>query len=270
MTIMKSFITLCLACLALSFVACDNSNPNIDQPQSVPVLRVEASTNFDLSARQNWQFYVHGYPYNFQIDGNSITANPVSHSKTFAFSVTTTDKTGSAIITFMPENYLKTRGESYIPPNLEDQSTPEKFMTCDVLRSQFSGRAEQELSVTFFHENALLIFNIAGFPDDAKVYIEQIYNQTITPLQDTASPTEYKAIVFPENYPKDLTIVVKTAEKTYRRALGFPITRLNMKYPDGIGHSGIVSFTVEPHEEGALVFKDLNYKSYAREWPITQ
>lgn len=270
MTLTKLLNVLCLAGLGVFIFSCDNSSSYDDRPESVKVLSVEASTNFDLSARSNWKFLVHGCYYSYEIVGNKLIATPASTSDTFAFSVTSTNKSGYAVLTFISPNYFKTRSELVVP-DIQDQSTPEKFMACDVLRGEYNDVAKSEISVTFFHENALLQFETIDFPDDAKVYVEQKYGQVINPLRDKEDPAKYRAIVLPQNYQYNVYIVVETGGKTYKTPMREkPRTRTNITYFDGLGQSAVVNFKVRIGDEDKLIIEDYDEASFVKTWPITE
>lgn len=276
----------CLASLALILFSCDDSDSPVDKPETVKVTEVRASAGFDISKRSDWKFYVANGDYNlsctyaFQIEGKTITAVPARQADTFAFSVTSTDKSGRAIISFLPEDYLKTRMD--IPhsgepgyPNLRDQSTPEKFMLCDMLRGDYVGQASEHLSLELFHENSLLVFNTVGLPEEATVRIAQLGNQLITPLRDADDPTAYKAIILSQNKYTEVGVIVDHNGKQYGKSLASAVnhTRTNIPYPSPsvyFGHSAILKFTVELTEAGELEIKDAEHTSFSREWPIDQ
>lgn len=257
---------------AAGLFACNSSDDFIDDPQAVKVLNVEADINFDLSSRSNWNFIVGSYRYDFSVADSKIMAVPVSESNTYAFSVTLTDRTGQVYVELRHANYY-TRMVNSVTPDLEDQSTPAKFTMRDVLCGDYSALADETIKVSLYHKNALLLFNTEGLPEEAKVYVEQIYDQTITPLRDENNPTAYRAIVFPDNNKDYLFIRVEIGDDTYKAKFpaGFD-TRANMPYPyGGIGHSAIVEFTLTFNsEEKELKMKDVKRTPFTREWPITQ
>lgn len=273
MTLTKLFKTLCFAALGILALSCEKTTPYY-YPDSVKVLKVEASTNFDLSARSAWHFLVHGCDYAFEIEGNKLIATPSKTSETFAFSVSITDNTGSAVIRFMPADYFKTRstgGGGTIVPNIEDQSTPEKFMACDVLSGKYEGLAKEEIAITFFHENALLQFETIDLPDDAKVYIEQKYDQMITPLRDKEDPAKYQALVLPQNYPHEVYVIVEANGKIYKTPLQErKRTRTSMTFFDGLGQSALVDFNVRITDKDELVIEEYKQTDFVKAWPITQ
>lgn len=270
MTFSNLFRTTCFAALGTFILSCDRSDPNIDHPQSVKVLSVEASTNFDLSARSDWNFSVHGCDYSFVIDGSKLIATPSKASETFAFSITVTDKRGYAVLTFSSPHYFKSRAEAIIP-NIQNQSTPEKFMLCDVLRAEYNAEAMQDISITLFHENSLLDFEAVDLPADAQVYIKQVHNQTIHPLKYSVEPVKYRALVLPQNYEPDVYVVVETGGKKYKTQLrDRPTTRQSMPHFEGIGQSAVVKFKVRINDEDELVIEDYDIKHLVKEWPITQ
>ena len=269
MNLTKLWQTICICCFCMAISSCDTTDPYKDAPQTVRLLGVEARINIDLSARKDWKFDVHTKPYTFQIDGNNLSAVPEDLSKPYTFEVTANNKSGEAIMTFMSKDYFKPGQSSALPADIEDQSTPEKFLNCDVLRGHYTGDATENISVTLFHENALLMFNTVDLPEDAEVYIYELYNkQTITPLRDAEDSTSYKALVFPNNYLETIYVLVKTNGKEYAETL-VPLykTRANISYPKGIGHSAIITFNVLIDENDELLIKDLKEKSFSKEWP---
>lgn len=257
----------CACCFCIASYSCTDTDPNKDAPRSVPLRGVEASTNIDLSARKDWTFSVYNYPYTFEIDGGNLSATPVNQSNPYSFEVAANSKTGRAIMTFMSKDYFKTRETGILPANIEDQSTPGKLLACDVLRGDYNGDAMENISVSLFHENALLMFKTADLPEEAKVYIYESHNkQTIAPLRDAGDPASYKAIVFPQNYLYGVFVVIKANGKEYKKRLAHT-TRMNISYPDGIGHSAIITFNVLIDEEDELQVKDLEMKAFNKNWP---
>ena len=269
MTVTKLWQTFCACCFCMAISSCDGKDPNKDAPQSVQLLGIEASSNIDLSARKDWTLSVYNYPYAFEIDGKTFTAVPENRSNPYSFEATANDKTGRAIMTFKSKDYFKPGQSGALPANIEDQSTPEKLLSCDVLRGDYLGEARENISVSLFHENALLMFKTVDLPEDAEVYIYEGYNkQTITPLRNVEDPASYKALVFPGNYLFTVFVIVKVDGKEYRKELKPQRgTRMNIPYPDGIGHSAIITFNVLIDEEDKLQIKDLEEKSFTRDWP---
>lgn len=269
MNVTKSWQIICACCFCIALHSCDNSDPYKDAPYSVQLLGIEASINIDLSVRKDWTLSVYNYPYTFEIDGSKLSAAPANHSNPYLFEVAANDKTGRAIMTFMSKDYFKTRESATLPANIEDQSTPNKFLSRDVLRGDYSGDAMENISVTLFHENALLMFKTVNLPQGAKVYIYEGYNrQTITPLQDTEDPTSYKALVFPQNILSNVYAIVKVGEKEYKEVLKSRNgTRMNISYPDGIGHSAVITFNVLIDENDKLQVEDLEMKTFNKNWP---
>lgn len=270
MNVIKHWQALCACCFCMAVCSCDGTDPEKDTPHSVLLLGIEATTNIDLSARKDWTLSVYQHPYTFEIDGGTLLAAPQNSDNLFAFEVTANNKTGHAILTFMARDYFQPGQSSALPANLSDQSTPEKLLSRDVLRADYTGTANENISVSLFHENALLMFNTNGLPDDAEVYIYESYNkQTITPLRDAADPTAYKALVFPNNHLFTLYAVVKANGKEYGQMLrSRHNTRMNISFPDGIGHSAIVTFTISIDENDELLVENLVMKTFQKDWPV--
>lgn len=258
-----------LYCLCFAFYSCDNSDPNKNAPQSVRLLGIEASINIDLSARKDWKLSVYNYTYAFEIEGGKLSAEPANFSDPYTFEITANDKRGRAIMTLMSPDYFKPGESSALPANIRDQSTPEKFLSCDVLRGDYNGQAKENIDVALFHENALLMFNTVDLPEDAEVYIYEDRNkQIITPLRDTEDPTSYKAFIFPQNYLFTVYVIVKINGKEYGKTLKPEVeTRMNISYPDGIGHSAIITFNVLIDKEDKLQVEDLTLKKFQWTWP---
>lgn len=269
MNLTKLWQAACVCCLCIAIYSCDGDDPNRNAPQSVQLLGIEASINFDLSARKDWRLSVYNHPYTFQIDGGTLSAAPENWSNPYAFEVTANDKSGRAIMTFMPKDYFRTRDTSSLPPNIEDQSTPAKLLSCDVLRGDYYGHAKENISVSLFHENALLMFKTVELPADAEVYIfESCYKQTITPLRNAQDQASYKALIFPGNYLHGIWVIVKVNGKEYRSVLKSKYdTRMNIPYPDGIGHSAFITFNVWIDKEDKLRIGDLNTENFCKTWP---
>lgn len=270
MTLTKLFRSFSL--LAVSFLTLLSCSSK-DDPQpynAIGVFEVEASANFDLSARAGWDMYVGNttvgaFPYTFEVTGNKLSASPSNERKPFKF----TTPNDRAVITLVSKDYYTgTRTEMTLPPNFENQSTPDNFMRCDMLKAEYYGDAASELKdITFLHQNALLNFKTVDIPEDAQVYIQQNRKQLITPLRNSEDPTAYKAIVFPDNDPYEIEVVVKLENgQTYKKPLS-QRTRMSMPRPDGIGASAVVEFTARMTENG-LRIEDLERKPYAKEWPL--
>ncbi|NDV84095.1 hypothetical protein [Bacteroides sp. 51] len=269
MNLTKLWQTAFICCFCIATYSCDSTDPYKDAPQTVRLLGLEASINIDLSARKDWQLLVYNHPYAFEIDGNKLSATPQNPSNPYAFEVTANNKNGHAIMTFISRDYFKTRATGSLPANIKDQSTPEKFLSCDVLRGDYSGTAMENISFSLFHENALLMFKTVDLPADAEVYIhEEHHRQMITPLRDAEDPDSYKALVFPGNYLYTLHVIVKTGGKEYEKRLK-PVheTRMDIPYPRGIGHSAIITFNVSVDENDKLQINDLEEKKFTKDWP---
>lgn len=247
--------------------SCDRSSPI---PDSGTILEtIEATINFDLSSRTNWKLYAGDKRYQFTVDGSTLYAKPYGSSKPFVFPHST--GTGKMQLLLFPPDYGKTRSESTLPPNFENQSTYEKFMACDMLKAEYSGMINPNLqNITLYHENALLNFNVTNIPQNANVFIGQIRYQKIKPLKDGSDPTSYKAIVFPTNYYKSINLVVETDHKTYSTTLESSKTRMPSHYPEGLGNSAVVSFHAFINEQDELEIENLKREAFSKEWPIIQ
>lgn len=272
MNLTKLFKMLCFGVLGLSFFSCDSSNDYVDAPAAVFVRKVEAQANFDLSARSGWKFYVGGYEYAFDMEEGKVVATPFSEATTFSYLEPLTGGQMYVVTKLVPENYLKTRaflpgGGSTIVANLENQGTLEGFTACDVLYQEYLGTAKENLMVQLLHENALLRLGTINLPEDAKVYVKQIHNQKITPLKQTE--TEYQAIVFSNNTPSDIAIVVEANGKIYESNLYSVAISKKDVGRGGIEHGTVISCTAEIINE-KLTVKLLSAKFSSSEWPITQ
>lgn len=269
MNLTRLWQTICICCLCTAIYSCDGKDPYRDAPQTVQLLGVKATINIDISARKDWKFNVRGYPYTFEVDGGTLSAEPEDYYRPYTFEVTANKKEGRAIMTFLSKDYFKPGQSSALPANIEDQSTPEKFISRDVLRGDFNGLASEKISVYLFHENALLMFKTVDLPEDAEVYIYEDYNkQTITPLRDAEDRSSYKALIFPNNHLFTVYVIVKANGKEYEKMLSSRYdTRANISYPEGIGHSAIINFNVLIDENDKLQVKDLKMKKFQYDWP---
>lgn len=250
--------------LSLSFLSCDKNSSD----SGVIVESIEASINFDLSARSNWLFYVHDKRYEFTNVNGTLSAIPYNSEKPYVFPSST--ESGNIRILLYSPNYGRTREAAKVPPSLENQSTLERFTNCDILKGEYQGTAQPHLTnITLYHENALLDFQTINIPSNAQVYIRQIHDQTITPLRDTTDPTQYKAIIFPHNHLFQIIVGVKTENKTYETPLA-PLSRKEISYPDGVGNSAIIVFTAAINAEDELVIENLQREAFSKKWPIKQ
>lgn len=264
---MKLIKLFCFTCWGIFYLtSCDKNDPIPDNGTIVE--SIEATINFDLSARKDWKLYVGGKRYQFTINGNTLSASPENSSKPFVFP--TSSGTGKVQLLFYPNNYGKTRDESTPPPNLEKQETPDKFMVCDMLKAEYSGAVSQHLKdITLYHENTLLDFKVTGVPENARIYISQLYYQAIKPLRSSDDPTAYKAIVFPYNNFNTVYLGIEIEGKIYSASLNTGKTRMP-SYPDGLGNSAIISFHAFINEQGNLIIENLERKSFSKSWPINQ
>ncbi|MDL2305793.1 hypothetical protein LJC72_10720 [Bacteroides sp. OttesenSCG-928-D19] len=236
--------------------------------KGVDVQSFEASCNFDLSARSNWDLSLGAEPYYFTVEGNRLIG---TSPKDKPYHLPYEMENGNVQALLIPPNYWRKWSSSQKVPLIDDQSTPEKFMLCDPLRGPYTGKAEENITgIYFYHYNALLSFVVEDAPEGSKVFVEQMYDQKITPLPDANNPNAYKAIVFPHN--KNVVIVVETGSKTYKTLLfNNPQTRDTMSYyPDGIGSSTVLTFTARINEEDELVVENINRKTWSKEWPVGQ
>lgn len=263
---MKKILYPCLAALYLITNAwsCKEKEPPATIHKGVSVYSIEAEGNFDLSCRKDWVFTVESIKYDVEIEGNKLTGT--SNNKQYEFEPGA--EVGNLRILFYPPNYGRTRNEAIMPPFIEDQSTPDKFMKCDPLSSPYAGKAEENLKgITLYHYNALLSFEVNDLPEGSKVYIEQTHNQKVTPLRDAGNPEAYKAIVFP--YNRDVVLRVETPHETYRTlVLGNNRGTRMPALPEGIGSSALVTFKACINQQNELVIESLNRKAWSKEWPI--
>jgi len=247
----------------VAFSSCDKDKDEPGIKDGVVVKTAEASADFDLTTRKDWAFFIGGYTYNFTIEGNKLSAISARDSH-FRFQYGET--TGSTSFLLYPKDYGKgVRDEMVKKPIIENQSTKERFLNCDPLRAIFSGDVSENLKgAAFKHYNALLMFNVLDLPEDAEVLVKQLYDQTITPLQDEEDPTLYKAIIFPEN--EKPILVVNTNEKKYevqiQRGAGSP--RMNIS--SGLSNNTVVSFKAIINEDDQLIISDLDGKSNSSDW----
>lgn len=262
---MKPIRLLYLLILLLA-TGCDDNSFNASPKDGVAVETIEATANFDLSARKNWIAYVGTEKYNFEVEGNKLSiTSPQKDPFRFAYGETS----GNAIIQMVPENYGRPRDSEKIPFNIEDQSTPEKFMNCDRLRFVYTGEAKENLSgISIYHFNTLLTFDINNLPQNAKVFIMQAYDQKITPLKEDPNLNAYKAIVFPNN--AYVALIVETPAKTYRAIISKQGQVRSPGTASGMGNSAIVSFTADINEKEELIINNFQITSYSKEWPINE
>ncbi|NDV57206.1 hypothetical protein [Bacteroides sp. 519] len=252
--------------LFMMLLASCEKNPEESPKDGVAIHTIEATANFDLSARKDWIVYVGSEKYNFEIEGNKLfITSPQGGYYHFPYGA----KTGNIIIQMAPKDYGKTRTDAKLPPNLEDQSTALKFRNCDRLRFVYTGEAKEDLTdLSVYHFNSLLTFNITNLPVGANIHIEQAYSQDVIPYQEDSNIDAFKAIVFPNN--QDMKLIINTNEKTYSAIIPHSATKVrDTGMASGTGNSSIISFSAEINDEELKIY---NYKklNYSKEWPISQ
>lgn len=252
--------------IILCLISCDKTDLDNSPKDEIVVQTIEATANFDLSARKDWVVYVGSQRYHFETEGNKLRiTSPAEEPFSFPYEATT----GNIIIQMVPKDYGKERAESKIPFIIEDQSTIERFMNADRLRFAYNGEAKTNITgITIYHFNTLLTFSVSNLPEDAKVYIEQIYDQKITPLKEDKAINSFKAIVFPNN--QYVSLLIETPGKSYKAIVPPLPTSRSPGMAIGTGNSSILSFDAEINGDDELEIKNYRKTSLSSEWPISQ
>lgn len=268
----KLFYFMIFSCVISGLFSCEDKNiPELSPKDGIAVRTVEATADFDLSARKNWKMYIgtveHIEEYYFTVEGNKLIAtSPVDAPYRFPFDAAKAE----VVIQLVHQDYGKTRNSSgSLPLSIENQSTAEKFLQCDRLKIDYYGEPKENLKeLNVLHFNTLLDFTVKNLPEDSKVYINQLYQQKITPLQSSTEPENYRAIIFPHNPYAVLS--VETNGKVYQTRISEPYqTRMDLKPPAGFGNSTLINFTAEINDDDELVISELKIKRKA-EWSVTE
>lgn len=205
----KNFIGISFLPLILSITACDNNTDNEKEnpvQQGVAINSISATSNVDLSGRNEWLFRVgYGNPtckyYDYTLKGNKLYAL-ADKENVYHFSERKNegDVLGVAnrvVFYFQDKRYfLSTSNRSMGPegPNILDQSTEELFLIADRLEANYIGIVRNDISdVIFTHANTLIEFEIEGISENAEVYVQNFSYAATKPLKVGAN--SYKAIV---------------------------------------------------------------------------
>lgn len=283
--------TLLLALSTCMLTSCENTRHMDPEPdkEGIAVETIEGTAAFDLSARSDWSLVVgkpsgggiKGYSYEYSVDGSKITASSSAGTE-FRFAYGQKISYGEPAIMLIARNYgIKTRNVGQRTPNLENQSTVEKFTICDPLIGRYEGEVTPNLkNIQFNHVNALLTFSIDNLPANAEVCIK-MFNQYIAPLQENNGGTSsYKAIVLP-NTPlnsSNLVLLIKAGEKVYEKNIPNTEnkqTRSDVYVPptsdnSTLDNSTVLSFTAYIDTEDQLQIDNVEKKSRTKVWPILQ
>lgn len=257
------------ALLLTSFFSCDNNDEQ--EKQGISVLSIEASTNFDLSYRTDWNLRMGGHLYDFTITGNKLHAVP--HAEPFHFAYGQEHSNGAQeFVLFPPTENKDTRDLGPVIPPTADQSTWKKFIAHDLLRGLYRGNVVENITdVTFIHHDALLDFKLINIPEEAKVLVVQNGSpiQIITPLRDEADPNAYKAIVFQHNTLGTIGIVIEHNNKQYKTLLKYESDQSRSMAYNALT-SAVVRFDVQMDDEDYLIIKNLKVETFSTEWPISR
>lgn len=264
-------------------ISCSDNAITPDESQGVAVERIDANINFSLEHRQDWTLSLSNYKYNYTINGNVL--NATASGEPFRFRPTETTANGSHEILLRSPLYgslsvFETQTQNRAMNQIfyiGDQTTEEKLTICDVLRGPYIGNIVSHLKdITLYHMNALLDFTLTDIPDDAEVTIlpKIGYDPYIKPWRDGSS---CKAIVLPNCDTEDLTLCIKTKNKTYVKLI--PWTSAEEKEPTKrslpvqfgkLGNSTLLQFEARINAEDELVIEHLSIEFWSTRWPLTQ
>lgn len=247
--------------ILVAFSACKDIESGLtpDEVAAVEILTIEIETNFDLSARKDWELFVGDIHYDVEINENRLMGT-IAKGKGYR-----AKENGGVTAFFVPTSYK--RAGSNLPVIIEDQRTVEKFMSCDPLRVSYGGATEVIRGLRFHHLNTLVTFEIENLPDDARVFIKQEDKQIIQPLQDIKNKNAFKAIIFPNQ--REIGLIIETANKTYSEPI-YPRYSTRTNIAVGFGNSTIISFKAQLNEADELVIEKPKSEYMVRDWPISQ
>lgn len=214
-----------LVTISISNTACNKKSEETAVPEEkyFPVESVKGSSSINLSDRNNWNFFLNGKEYSYEIDDTVIVATP----KTDAYNlVYKTDISGSIIpipkgygpiVHFVSPGfyYQNTCSECPPKPNIKDQSTEEKLINADMLYGRFSGIPSGDVTgIRLTHQNALLDFDVKNTPPSSVITVKSI--EPINPFREGAD--HYKAIVLAFS-SGTAYIYIKIADSTYQKEI---------------------------------------------------
>lgn len=166
-TIMKklALLMMLITMLFIGLVGCSDNDEN----KGVPIERIEASTEIDLSKYQghNLQCYVNGKMYDYVIEGNTVAATPKPDGEIAYSYLYEEGMIGGSVGV-----YMNLGESSFIWNPKQDQNTFEKMMSYDFLSC---GTGEYQKSVikglTLGHQFSMLSFATKNLPDNAVVTV---------------------------------------------------------------------------------------------------
>lgn len=284
MKLMKLSTFLLSACCSFALASCSNSDDNEpDSPQGTAVKSLEASINFNLENRSDWTLSFSGFKYDININGKMLTATAID--KPFLFNAGITEANGANEIYFCSPLYgtlfLESengKGRAMAKPfYIGDQTTEEKVAICDALRGPYAGKVSNHLKgITLYHMNALLDFTLSNIPDNAQILIHSQVGQDryIKPWRKENS---CKAIVLPYCDTKDLSLIIKTGNKTYETLIPWTLAtekeRATRSLPTQffkLGNSTWLQFQARINAEDELIIEDMSIEPWSKRWPLAR
>lgn len=212
----KAFYLMPVVLLSSGLFSCnDDNNDSDEKKKGLPIESVDAISCIDLSDRTDWILQVSNNTYDYTADGKRIEAvakkSPSCFGSSYVEGSNVSVGVGPAIRLMSPAYYPNkiTRALGPTPPDIRDQSTPEKLLVADMLSCYYSGIVSKNLeNVQLTHANALLEFDVDGIPADAQIIVGSYME--ITPYVQNGI---YRAIVLAEGGEYSAQIYVKTGNE---------------------------------------------------------
>lgn len=270
---MKLNFTLLMAILACGMLlSCDDDDKK-EEPAGVAVKTVNATACVDLSNRSHWEFTVMYCPYDYTISGKGIQATikdePYHFDNSYPEGSHVSLGGGPVIRLVAPGYYPKveTKETSPTPPDISDQTTPEKLLKADVLSTYYSGNVSENLTgIELTHANALLEFDLVGVPTGSEVRVGS-YMQ-ITPYKE--SDNRYKAIVLAEGGEFDAYVAVQIDGTVHVVYILDYVTKSSPLTGEGyIQRDTRYTFTVAfDKEKNTLTIENLQRSKWSDKYPL--
>lgn len=197
------FFTVILFFLSIAGTSCkdeDDKKQEGERP-GIALDSISAIACTDLAGREGWSLKVeNSYDYSCTVKGRQIEASPDTIPYRFNNLFGKGDKLSPASVVriyFMSPEYYgipDNKSTGSIQPYVQDQSTPEKLLTADMLWCQYTGNVDEHITgVQLVHANMLVEFELKNISNLQNISVVNVFS--MIPCRDAANPDLYRAIV---------------------------------------------------------------------------